>query len=231
MMRRGTDQGSRNTGTTPAHWRGLARGCRRWGALALMVAAFSAMPVVAAAPGAAAGPLRVALGPLGFQSLYPEFLLAGSSMLSVDFVDKDHLLVTFNMRRLMKRSPPNDPVDDADRTVGAFLVELPSGKVLARAEWRLHDHGQYLWNLGHGNFLLRVRDRLAMVTPMASADPNEAFREIPMLPGDRHIVASVCLVRRRSADGGDDEVVDGSGRAGRGVFPRKLRRCRSISIV
>jgi hypothetical protein len=183
MMRRGTGRESRQTGARLARWR-CCGGC---GTVTLMLAMCFALPV-AAAPGGAAGPLRVALGPLGFQTLYPEFLLAGSSMLTVDFVDKDHLLVTFNMRRLMKRLP-NDPVDDADRTVGAFLLELPTGNVLARAEWRLHDHGQYLWNLGHGNFLLRVRDRLTMIAPMESADPNQAFREIPMLPGDRHIVA------------------------------------------
>ncbi len=125
---------------------------------------------------------------MGYQKLSPEFMMAGSSMLTVDFVDKDHLLVTFGVRRLMKRDA-NNPVDDADRTIGAFLVELPSGKVLARAEWRLHDRGQYLWNIGHGRFLLRVRDRLTMFAPMASADPNEAFREVPVIQLNQHVVS------------------------------------------
>jgi hypothetical protein len=109
-------------------------------------------------------------------------------MLTVDFVDNDHLLITFGVRRLMKREP-GQPVDDEDRTIGAFLVELPSGKLLARTEWRVHDRSQYLWNLGHGRFLLRVRDRLTMFAPLAAADPNDAFRELPLLKADRHIVA------------------------------------------
>ena len=45
-----------------------------------------------ARPGA---PLRIPLEPMGYQPMLPEFLLAGSSMLTVDFVDKNHLLITF----------------------------------------------------------------------------------------------------------------------------------------
>jgi len=147
------------------------------------------LPVQAAvAHDPAAGPVRIPLEPMGYQAQSTEFMLAGSSMLTVDFVDQNHLLITFGVRRLMKRDP-NDPVDDADRTIGAFLVELPTGKVLARTEWRLHDRSQYLWNLGHGRFLLRVRDRLTTFGPMASADPNDAFRETPLLNVDRHLVA------------------------------------------
>jgi hypothetical protein len=46
-----------------------------------------------------------------------------------------------------------------------------------------------LWNLGHGRFLLRVRDRLTVIAPMAATDPDEAFRERPLLHVDRHVVA------------------------------------------
>jgi hypothetical protein len=131
--------------------------------------------------------VRIPLVRMGFQALSSEFLLAGSSMLTVDFVDNDHLLITFGVRRLMKREP-NQPADQEDRMIGAFLVELPSGRVLAQTEWRLHDRAQYLWNLGHGRFLLRVGDQLTMFAPLASADANEAFREVPLLKIDRHIV-------------------------------------------
>ena len=133
-------------------------------------------------------PLRIPLEPMGYQAAVPEFLLAGDSVLTVDFVDHDHLLITFGVRRLMKREADSLPNDD-DRTIGACLVELPSGKVLARTEWRVHDRMQYLWNLGHGRFLLRVRDRLTEIAPMAAADTNDAFREVPLLRIERHIVA------------------------------------------
>ena len=131
---------------------------------------------------------RIPLGPLGYQTMVPEFRLAGSSMLRVDFVDADHLLVTFGLRQLMARLP-GDPVDDDDRTVGAVVVELPTGNVLAKTEWRLHDRGQYLWGLGHGRFLLRVRDRLTVIAPMAAGGAKDAFREVPLLNIERHIVA------------------------------------------
>jgi hypothetical protein len=135
-------------------------------------------------------PLRIPLGPMGYQATLPDFLLAGDSALTVDFVDRDHLLVTFGVRRLMKREADSLPNDD-DRTIAACLVELPSGKVLARTEWRVHDRLQYLWSLGHGRFLLRVRDRVVEIAPMAGADTNDAFQEIPLLRIDRHIVAIV----------------------------------------
>lgn len=128
--------------------------------------------------------LRIPLESLGYQPPTQEFLLAGGSMLTVHFVDKDHILVTFGLRRLMKREIDPSP-NDADHMVGAFLVELPSGKVVARTEWRVHDRGQYLWDLGHGRFLLRIRDRLTMLAPMEGSEP---FRERPILTIDRHII-------------------------------------------
>ncbi len=137
----------------------------------------------------------ILLEPIGFQSLQPEFLAAGSSMLTVDFVDKDHLLVTFTVRRLMKRVVDPPPEDD-DRMIGAYLLELPTGKVLARTEWRVHDRAQYLWSLGHGRFLLRVRDRLSVIAPLRAARLEDAFEEHEFLLMDRRIQAVLV-----SADG------------------------------
>jgi hypothetical protein len=136
----------------------------------------------------AAGPVQIPLSSMGYQPPAQDFMLAGSSMLTVDFVDADHLLVTFGVRRLMKREP-DDPVNDDDRTIGAFLVEVASGKVLARTEWRTHDRSRYLWSLGHGRFLLRVRDRLTMFAPMAAANAGDPFRQTPIVENGRHVVA------------------------------------------
>ena len=163
----------------------------RWRGQARAVGMLVAWAVLSATAAMARDPdpmVRIPLGPMGYQALAPEFLLAGSSMLTVHFVDKQHLLITFNLRRLMKREV-DPPPDDDDRTIGAFLVELPSGKVLARTEWRVHDRLQYLWNLGHGRFLLRVRDQLTVFAPMRVDNPHEAFREAPLLHIQRHIVA------------------------------------------
>jgi hypothetical protein len=153
-----------------------------------MLAGCTAAAAGAVGPQIAQPVLRVPLEPMGFETLSQGYLISGSSMLTVHFVDEQHLLVTFGVRRLMKREPDALP-DDDDRVVGAYLVELPTGKVLARTEWRLHDHGQYLWSIGHGRFVLRVRDNLTMVAPMALLSTDDPFRQMPFLHVERHLLA------------------------------------------
>jgi len=149
--------------------------------------------LLASSPLLARGPdpsLRIPLEPLGFQPLSTQFLLAGSSMLTLHYVDDQHLLLTFSVRRLMKRLV-DDPPDDQDRHVDAVLLELPSGRILARTEWRLHDHGQYLWSLGRGRFLLRIRNTLTTFAPLANLSAGQPFRERPFIGTDRRIGAVI----------------------------------------
>ncbi len=55
-------------------------------------------PTFARSPGP---PTRIPLEPLGFQSLPSEFLLDGSSMLTLHYVDNEHILVPLlDVRRL-----------------------------------------------------------------------------------------------------------------------------------
>ncbi|GGG78061.1 hypothetical protein [Edaphobacter dinghuensis] len=150
--------------------------------LALLVL-LTAPPLFAGGSGPA---VRIPLDSLGFEPQSPQFLAAGSSMLTVNYVDSNHLLFTFGVHRLMERIP-NDPPDDEDRTVEAVLVELPSGHVLARTDWRLHDNGQYLWSLGHGRFLLRTHDTLTTFAPMANLTSGQPFRQRDFLTTDRRI--------------------------------------------
>lgn len=117
---------------------------------------------------------HIPLEDLGYQTLSTRWLLSGSSLLSVNFVDDQHLLLSFGVRRLLRRLP-NDPVDDDDRTVHTVLLELPSGKVLATTEWRLHDQGQFLWNLGRGRFLLRIHNTLYTFAPLLNLASPEPF--------------------------------------------------------
>lgn len=145
----------------------------------------SAAPLFARGPGPA---LRIPLDSLGFQTQSTQFLLTGSSMMTLHYVDNLHLLFTFKVHRLMKRIA-NDPPDDEDRTVEAVLVELPSGRVLARTNWRFHDNGQYLWGLGQGRFMLRVRDTLTTFAPLANLASGQPFLERAFLTTDRRIGA------------------------------------------
>jgi hypothetical protein len=128
-------------------------------------------------------PQRIPLAPLGFQPQNPGALTIGA-MSTVEFLDQQHLLVTFSVHRLMKRLP-NDPPNDQDRTIEAVIVHLPSGEVMARTQWRIHDTGQYLWNLGHGRLLLRVRDTLTTIAPLANLASGDPFVEQPFLTTTR----------------------------------------------
>jgi hypothetical protein len=130
---------------------------------------------------------RIPLAPFGLQTLATRYLLEGATMVTVDYVDDTHLLVTFGISRLMQRLP-DCPPDDADRIVKAVLIELPSGRELAHTEWRFHDLGQYLWNLGDGHFLLRQRDTLTTFSPLQHLS-SEPFAEEPFLHFDRRIQA------------------------------------------
>lgn len=125
---------------------------------------------------------------MGFEPPLEEFLLAGVSGLTVDFVDNTHMLVTFGRRELMRRDPKQRPGDE-DRMIRAVLVELPTGKVLASTEWRVHDGFQYLWNLGHGRFLLRIRDQLTILAPLEQIGRGDPFLGRAIDIGGRHVVA------------------------------------------
>jgi hypothetical protein len=153
--------------------------------LALLLLGLTTVPLFAKGPEPAT---RISLQDVGFLPVSPQFLLAGSSMLTLHFVDDKHLLLTYNSRRLLTRLP-NDPPEDQDRNVDAVLIEVPSGRVLARTGWRLHDHGQYLWSLGHGRFLLRTRDTLTTFAPLVNLPTGQPFRERPFITSDRRIAA------------------------------------------
>jgi hypothetical protein len=136
--------------------------------------------------------VRIPLENLGFQPLAPQFLLNGSSMLTVHYVDDKHLLFTFVTHHLIPRLP-DEPEDDQDRVVDAVLLELPAGKILARTSWHLHDHAQYLWNLGHGHFLLRVRDTLTTFAPLANLSAGHPFTQYPFLVSAERRLSALIL--------------------------------------
>jgi hypothetical protein len=160
----------------------------RFGGRAALVCSAALMMLSAAAWGAETSVQKVdqtpqpwvtiSLGTLGVPSIPPAFLQVGSSMLTLHMVDDTHMLLTFSSRGLVPRVP-DDPPDDEDRMVAAELVELPTGRILARADWHMHDHSRYLWRLGKGRFLVRTRHDLFVITPLArlkTADPLRPMR-------------------------------------------------------
>lgn len=103
--------------------------------------------------------VRIPLSGLGYRPQNPSSVSARLSASSLDFIDQDHLLVTFRDAILMKRLADAKP-DDEDQTIRAVVLDIASAQVVKTAEWRMHDHARYLWALGQGRFLVRQRDTL-----------------------------------------------------------------------
>ncbi|MGC2194883.1 MAG: VWA domain-containing protein [Terriglobales bacterium] len=102
---------------------------------------------------------QIDLVPLGYAGLSAAARQSGGSNLSVDFLDREHVLLTFNPKKLFKRLP-ECPSTHADRLVHAVVMEVPSGKVVRESDWYLHDLRRYVWSLGSGRVLLRRLNRL-----------------------------------------------------------------------
>jgi hypothetical protein len=98
----------------------------------------------------------IPVGPLGFGAPGPTYLGRGDALVSLDFLDEDHLLFTFRAPGLMHReadeSGPNEP-----RQMRALVLKVPDGKVSSQALWVVPGSKRYLWMLKDGRFLLRDR--------------------------------------------------------------------------
>ncbi|SDE76054.1 hypothetical protein [Terriglobus roseus] len=115
--------------------------------------------------------IQLPLEPFGYRPMTSGMgLRAGYTSATVHFIDADHLLLTYTAKKLIKRMPDQRETDD-DHFVRALVISLPDGKVQREAEWRMHDRSPYLWALGSGRFLLRIRNNLYSLDPMGSYDP------------------------------------------------------------
>jgi len=134
--------------------------------------------------------LRILVEPLGYVPPSSFYLTARLSSVSLDFIDKDHLLFTFRLPGLMKRLP-DEPSDDEDQTIRAVVLELPSGNVAAKTEWRMHDRMRYMWRLSEGRFLVRQRSSLFTTDNTLELRPyldsDTALESVQISP-DRKIV-------------------------------------------
>jgi hypothetical protein len=103
--------------------------------------------------------VRILTEPLGYHPLSSFYLMGRTSSVSLDFIDKEHLLFTFRVPGLLKRLS-DCKADDEDQIIRAMVVHLPDGAVERSADWRMHDRGRYLWALRDGKFLVRERDAI-----------------------------------------------------------------------
>ncbi|QNI33251.1 hypothetical protein H7849_04610 [Alloacidobacterium dinghuense] len=135
--------------------------------------------------------LSIPVEPLGFVAPSSFYLTSRLSSISLDFIDKDHLLFTFRLPGLMKRLP-DEPPDDEDQTIRAVVLELPSGHVTAKTDWRMHDRSRYLWRLAEGHFLVRQRSSLFVTDTSLDLKPyinlETALESVQISPDRKMLV-------------------------------------------
>ncbi len=118
----------------------------------------------------------IPVGPLGFSAPGPNYLGLRNSLVSLDFLDEEHLLFTFRVPGLMRRDAVAGTSGD-ERQIRAVTLALPAGTVASEALWTVRDRVRYLWMLKDGHFLLRDRDGLAQ------GDATLELKPILQFPG------------------------------------------------
>jgi len=118
--------------------------------------------------------VRIPASELGYVAPSSAYLGLRYALTTVDFIDKDHLLFTYHVRRLMQRIPGDD-ASDHDQMIHAEVVDIASGKVTHEADWRMHDRDQYLWALNDGQFLVRQKNSLFLTNSRLELRPYLTF--------------------------------------------------------
>ncbi len=112
--------------------------------------------------------------PLGFAAPGEFYLGMRNSLVTLDFLDEDHLLFTFRVPALIHRDGSKSDSHD-ERQIRAVVLRLPTGAVEAETIWTVHDHAHYLYMLDHGQFLVRDRNSLLLGDPSLQLKPFLRF--------------------------------------------------------
>lgn len=135
----------------------------------------------------------IPLEPLGYRAPGQIYLVARISSTSLTFLDSSHLLLTFRQSRLLQRDEHTKGHESGtDQSVRALVLELPTGKVTASADWRMHDRRRYLWPLRNGKVLVRQMDRFSVTDSSLQLQPilvsPTPLRETYISPDGRMLV-------------------------------------------
>ena len=156
-------------------------------------------------PASRAPAFSIPVEPLGFFAPGAIYQGQRDSLVSLDFLDEDHLLFTFHAPGLIRRE--GNPVVSGERQVRSLVLALPSGAVLAEGLWTLHDRGRYLWMLDGGRFLLRDENDLKVGDSSLELTPLFHFRGpllwVEMDPTQKLLVAESREPAEEKAKEGD----------------------------
>ena len=79
-------------------------------------------------------PVEIDLSPIGYQQFSEMARRSGAVNLSLDFLDHNRVLFTFNSKNLFSRHADCPSTHD-DRMVHAAVLDASTGKALAQADW------------------------------------------------------------------------------------------------
>lgn len=102
---------------------------------------------------------QISLTAFGYKGLSPLSRFTTQNDLTINFLDNDHVLFTYNPKKIVARRP-ECPASHKDHSIQAGVLDLASGKLIREASWYMHDEHRYLWPLGQGHFLLRILNSL-----------------------------------------------------------------------
>ena len=153
---------------------------------------------------------RIDVDALGYVPPSRFYLVARLATATLDFIDNDHLLFTFREGGLLQRLP-GDPKDDDDQVVCALVIDVPSGKVVHRVKWRMHDRQRYLWAIGDGQFLVRQRNALYLTDSNLELRPYMRFetplQSLSVAPDHRMMVVEYEKFEPPAADSDDGSLL------------------------
>jgi len=139
---------------------------------------------------------QIDLSNLGFHGLPPleRFTLRGN--VTVHFLDREHVLVSFDARKLMKRVPET-ATGHQDRMIRAEVIDVASASISRQTEWYVHDKRRYLWPLTSGKLLLRKLNSLYEIDSELNEKllitfPSELLW-VDTSPDGKHIVVETAL--------------------------------------
>jgi VWFA-related protein len=136
---------------------------RPWFAVFVLASTICAGQTTAVSVDEPAKPSKeISLTAFGYRGLSPLSRFTTQHDLTINFLDDDHVLLTYNPKRLIERHPECPP-SHKDHMIEAKVLDLSSGKMVRQASWYVHDEHGYLWPLAQGHFLLRILNSLYLL--------------------------------------------------------------------
>ena len=102
-------------------------------------------------------------------------------LVSMDFLDSDHLLFAFNIPALVEHDAACNIVGGtAEHVERAVVLNVKTGQGTWQTDWTLDDYGQFLWPMPNGEVLLRRCSKLSTVDDKLHDQPLFKANGMPL---------------------------------------------------